>query len=954
MSDGLLNQMKNLAASYVPEWNFTEREPDAGSVVALLYKDMLEGSVERYGKALHKHKIQYLNLFDKFKEEPVESARSFVQFMPVTGAPDAVHIPRGTRLYAESDKTDRQIVFETVHGITVTPAELAAIYATDGSAGVIGKIFSAEDGQNVENLTFTAFSAGEENLEEHVLLLGFPDTFDCLETLDIELLFSTIPEDELEHTLDILCGEDVRFSVLGENGFEAFDRIRRAEKGIRLVKEHFSPEKAYLSGQECCQIAITSEALPDLQVNGIKIRFSGEEILPDEVRCGGVIQNVGHFLPFGAPMEIYASCEIESKEVFARKGAWVNLSFTLDFEMVERLLPEYEVEEEYKVIMRRPASAPKPVVAEVRAEYVLLEYLSETGWKRLVQDEHIGMVFNGSEQGELSLSFTMPADILDEQSAGGQPRLRFRLIRSDGLYQIPCKQQCPVITNFFLSYHYEEAPRTPGVAVTRNNFESVDVTGLLSAGRSVMPFYSKEHKKPAMYFGFAGNPWGTPVSLYFRLENNADYPVDFTAEYFSPAGFLPLKTADGTAGMLSSGALQMVVPQDIVSETLFGMDLYWIRLINHNKENRSYNLPQVSGIYRNMVKVENVRTQTEYFYADASGGHTHINLGGQGLRTAKVYVNEENGRDGENWVLWQPSRRREEQGRIYEIDLVAGQIQFDKNVFAAYPVKEDGPAVKAIFQTYHGSDANVDMGKISSLASSIRYISGVKNPMPAYGGYDGFNEKTSAAIISNMLRTRGRAVSRQDFFDIISQVSYGVRRVKCVSGANLKGEAQEDALTIAILIDEYEKGSHIFSGVKEAIREKLLACSGLIPAGKTLTLTQPRFVRMSARLWLECEKMESAYDLQKQCGESIYTFIDPLCGGFDGKGWEIGTLPTATQLVAFLKIRHPDLVVGRIAMTAIYENREYAVDEQIGRYITSPFAMAVNGEHVVYCQLMEE
>jgi hypothetical protein len=456
-----------------------------------------------------------------------------------------------------------------------------------------------------------------------------------------------------------------------------------------------------------------------------------------------------------------------------------------------------------------------------------------------------------------------------------------------------------------------------------------------------------------MYFGFNQNPWGSPLSMYLRLENNADYPVDLTAEYLSPTGFYPLKMSDGTSGMLNSGAMLMMIPQDAAAGEMFGQELYWIRLINHNKEVKSYNLPLITGIYLNMAKVENARTQTQLFYKDSAGGHTSVKLGSQGLISAKVYVNEENGEEGENWILWSRSRRREEQGRVYEIDFAAGQIKFDKGAFAAYPVKEDGPTVKVAYQTYHGAAANVDAGKISSPASSIRYISSVKNPMPAYGGYDGFNEKTSAAIISNMLRTRGRAVTKQDYFDIISQVSYGVRRIKCLSGVNLTGEPQDGALTIAILIDEYEKGGHIFSGAKEAIREKLTGCSGLLPQGKILNLTQPRFVRMSARLWLYCERMEDAYDMQKQCGESIREFIDPLGGGFGGTGWEIGVLPTSAQLIAFLKIRHPGVVVGRLVMTAGYENREYAVDDQIGRHITSPFAMAVNGEHIVYCQLME-
>ena len=73
------------------------------------------------------------------------------------------------------------------------------------------------------------------------------------------------------------------------------------------------------------------------------------------------------------------------------------------------------------------------------------------------------------------------------------------------------------------------------------------------------------------------------------------------------------------------------------------------------------------------------------------------------------------------------------------------------------------------YQSYQGAQANVPKETITTTEESVRYISSVTNPMAAYGGYDGYNEETSAAIISNMLRTRGRAVTGQDYFDIISQ-----------------------------------------------------------------------------------------------------------------------------------------------------------------------------------------
>ena len=118
------------------------------------------------------------------------------------------------------------------------------------------------------------------------------------------------------------------------------------------------------------------------------------------------------------------------------------------------------------------------------------------------------------------------------------------------------------------------------------------------------------------------------------------------------------------------------------------------------------------------------------------------------------------------------------------------------------------------------------------MEAPIKFIGHVTNPMAAYGGYDGYNEESSAAIISNMLRTRGRAVTNQDYFDIISQISYGVRQIKCCSGVNRIGEVAEDVITVVVLIDEYEKGGHIFSAVKDSIRDKLLESSNLVQIGR--------------------------------------------------------------------------------------------------------------------------
>ncbi|WP_288284051.1 hypothetical protein, partial [uncultured Anaerotruncus sp.] len=236
---------------------------------------------------------------------------------------------------------------------------------------------------------------------------------------------------------------------------------------------------------------------------------------------------------------------------------------------------------------------------------------------------------------------------------------------------------------------------------------------------------------------------------------------------------------------------------------------------------------------------------------------------------------------------------------------------------------------------------------------AVRYISPATTPMAAYGGCDGHTEEAYAASVRNLLRTRGRAVTEQDFFDLISSVSYGVRRIRVLPGVTPLGQRDERAITVALLIEEYEKGGHIFSAVRDTIREKLLASSGILPQGRTLMLCQPRFVRFSVRVWLECGPDGDPYELQQQTLADIRAFLDPLTGGYDGDGWEIGTLPTRPQLLAWLGLRRPGILIARMALSARSRGREYPVDEKLAAAVQSPFAMAVNGEHIVYVNLRD-
>lgn len=861
-----------LARSYVPEWRFDPQRPDSGTAVALLIEGMLSESEKRLGRALERYHIQYLNLFDRFRDEPAESSKCYVRFTQSTGMEEPVHVPKGTRLFADDENSGRRLIYETSYAITATQADLMSVCVTGGDDRIVRLLDKGAPG--IRDGSFTAFDLTAANEAEHRVLLGFDDAFDALDGLELRLLVDTAAPENREKAVAALCGGEMRFSMLEPEGERPFQRVEPEDGAIRLSLPGYRPQKVEMEGRERYVLCIQALRLADVELSGLELAFDNDRLAPDEVRCGGVSRIPGRFLPFGAPMEIYAECGIECREVFARRGARVHMRFSLDYQVVEQKLPEAAGDIDYKVLMKGPREAPKPEPMQVRADYVLAEYRSRRGWRRLLEDEHTALLFNGSTQGAVELTFVLPRDMVDED---GEPRLRLRLLRADNLYTVPCVQNCPVITGLSFAYQYERGTLLPDSAETRNNFETAQVAAALRARRSVPLFYNREQGIRAMYLGFDTSPAGMPLSLYFEVENDEDAALDYTVEYCSPEGFSRLQAVDNTGGLLYAGTLLLPVPGDCVQKRLFDRECYWLRMTLRREPPGA--LPVVRRVMTNMARVENCRSSTETFFLTDPDAPLKLAMAEQNLVSMEVFVNEDDGNPegAENWVRWGRRMGFDEQGRCCDIDLAAGTVEFSKNAFAAYPLKE-GPAVRVDYQSYQGSAANVGPDTITTLEESVRYIASATNPMAAYGGYDGYGEAACAGAVKNLLRTRGRAVTEEDFFNMITGVSYGVRRIKVLSGVTPAGAQDENVISVALLIEEYEKGGHIFSAVRDTIRQKLLSSSGILPLGKTLVLCQPRFVRYFVRAWLDCGMDEDPYELQQQALGDIRAFLDPQIG----------------------------------------------------------------------------
>lgn len=944
-TENTYEKLQKLMNSYVPEFAYEQNGKDPGSVMTDLCGSMLEECSRRYARVVPKHQVQYLNLFDSMLKEPVSASGGYVQFQPVAGYEGMVPVPKGTSVIAE-DAEGREIVFETEHSITAADVRPVCAAVTDRASDRI-VVHELSDGE-----TFTAFGLRGAQKAEHRLYLCFDEIFTWMRELDFSVSVQAVSEKDQEELLELLVSPKVRWSILEPEGSERiFEEARILDGAVHLRMEDYIPRKAVLGQKEGYYLVLSCvEEIPKLYIHTLSLSCRRERIIPEEVYVNGVEETAGGFSPFGKPLGLYNEFAFDDKEVLARKGALVKLQFHLSYRIHEEALEMPEMDLEYKAIMKKPKKPLSLRSSEVTADYVCWEYLSRTGWKRLFREEHMNSMFNGSTEGEVSLSFLCPEDMADYEEGAYTGRIRARLLQAENIYHLPAVYRCPVISALMLSYSYEEHEQYASYAVTRNNFEEKDVTAALQAGGNMTPFYQTQHGRRAMYLGFDRTAAGTPFSLYFDIENYSDRPVDFQVEYLSERGFQTVKLVDHTGGFCGAGNMLLMIPQDMKNGNLFGKEGFWLRFLSYNRENPEHALPVIRGIYPNMAQVANVNTVTEEFYLDNHEDAVDIQLSQQNLLKAAVWVRE-TGEEGPCWIQWKKAERSYEGGRTCQIDMVEGTLHFRKNTFVNYPVTADGPQIRVEHSNYTGSAANLPAGAIHVAGEAIRYISGVINPFPTYGGYDGYTEDTAMRLVTGMLRTRNRAVTSRDFFDIISQVSYGVRRVKCCSGVNAAGEDSPGSVTVAVLMEEYEKGAHVFSRVKRSIRDRLEKDSALIPMGRSIHLIQPHFVKLNVRVWLEKESMEQAYEMQHKAQEIIEQFIDPLNGGIGGKGWEIGEFPRVSQVIACLRTGIAGCNISKIVMTVLVDGSEIPVTDEFYEKVKNPFLMAVNGEHMVYIEV---
>jgi hypothetical protein len=485
---------------------------------------------------------------------------------------------------------------------------------------------------------------------------------------------------------------------------------------------------------------------------------------------------------------------------------------------------------------------------------------------------------------------------------------------------------------FNLRISYELAGQRFDRTLLHNNLE---FKAIENHGKGFIPFETLEESQGSLYLGFDRTMARGPISIFFDLEEQdlRGAEVKVAWSYFAEAGgtyrWAGLDTLDGTACLTRSGTVEFLFPEDFIQSTRFGEARFWIKAVD--LKTRPTN-PRIQGIYLNTTwSVQAASINREILGSGEGNPNQTFEFSKTPVLSAEVWVNEinalseaerqqmlaasepavlevkdEKSAPVEFWVKWtavEDLLSSPPEGRHYELDCTAGLITFGDGIHGRMPpVGRDN--VTANYRTGGGAQGNVAALQVNTLKTAIAYVDKVFNPIAAGGGSE--PEALTAALdrSAHALKNRNRAITAEDFEYLVREASRQIARVKCLPNLNQERKFESGWVTVIIIPTGREAKPYPSLQLK-AEAENYLRDRAAGPviglANKRLCISGPDYVEVAVTATVVARTMADAPMIEREAVRRLREFLHPLRGGDEGRGWDFGRAPYASDFYAILE-----------------------------------------------------
>ncbi len=385
---------------------------------------------------------------------------------------------------------------------------------------------------------------------------------------------------------------------------------------------------------------------------------------------------------------------------------------------------------------------------------------------------------------------------------------------------------------------------------------------------------------------------------------------------------------DETGGLNKPGDVVLHLPESHQASILARNRAGWLRcrLITPEADQPTYTAsPQIRSISAftiggtaRMVHAEVIRNE-EIGVSDGTPAQRFL------LQRRPVVPWEEPGslaisHEGElsEWSAVQHFAESGPQDRVFHIDAFTGEVQFGPAVrqadgwlryYGAVPPK-GGRLILSVYRSGGGTGGNVARGQVRVLKTSVPYVARVENRNPAVGGAAAENLADAKLRGPLVLRSRGRAVTAEDYVELTREVAPEIARVHCMPAIDANEAGGVRVLLIPrVTTDEVGR---VRREDLDPLPESLGRITGYLEErrliGTRLVVERPEYQWLTTVISVRARSGYRGEDVRNEVLQQVYGLFHPLTGGPEGTGWPLGRAVQIHEVDAILaRIRGVDM-----------------------------------------------
>lgn len=249
--------------------------------------------------------------------------------------------------------------------------------------------------------------------------------------------------------------------------------------------------------------------------------------------------------------------------------------------------------------------------------------------------------------------------------------------------------------------------------------------------------------------------------------------------------------------------------------------------------------------------------------------------------------------------------------RHFVIDENSGDVVFgpalrepDGTIRQAGAVPVKGGAVRLPeYRSGGGSAGNVARRTIVQMRSQVPFVASVSNRVAAIGGRDAESLESAKQRGPVYLRTRHRAVTRDDYERLAEAAHPRVARARAIPAGEDGTEGGAVRVHIVPAVEEDELGAIEFGDLYPS--EELLATvteylDERRTIGARVKVESARYAPVSVVAMLRAKPRFDIKKLERDALTALYSYFHPIRGGGEGDGWPFGRPVTQGEAYSVL------------------------------------------------------